>query len=85
VTPYQARFGHKALPFVRLTDGASHAEIATVLGISRARVAQLECSGLERLRRCLELIEAGVSVDAAVMACRRTSGRPRTSKRKRAK
>jgi hypothetical protein len=65
---YHARFGRSAPYLTReLADGASYAECAQALGHT----------GLARLRRCLELIESGTSVDDAIAACRGRVGRPR--------
>lgn len=75
---YRERFG-RTTPYLtrELADGASYAECAQVLGVSVARVGQLEHTGLARLRRCLDLIESGTSVDDAIAACRGRAGRPR--------
>ena len=53
-----------------LEPEASQDEIAIALGVSRARVAQIEVRALDRLRRCFALIEGGVKVDVAVDMCR---------------
>jgi hypothetical protein len=75
---YHERFG-RSTPYLtrELADGASYAECAQALGVSVARVGQLEHTGLARLRRCLELIETGTSVDDAIAVCRGRVGRPR--------
>lgn len=44
--------------------------IAQALGMSRARVSQIERSGLDRLRRCFNMIENGFPVDVAVQSCK---------------
>lgn len=51
--------------------------VAKRMGISVARVGQLEESGLARLRQCFALIDQGVAVDRAIAACKGTNGRPR--------
>jgi hypothetical protein len=55
--------------------GATHKEIAKELGVTVARVGQIEASALRRLRRCLGLIELGVEMDDAIRYCRSTNGR----------
>ncbi len=78
-TAYRRRYGHKRIPFLTrgLAEGASYDEVAAALGISVARVGQIESTGLERMRRCFELIDSGVPVDVAVEVCRGRVGRPR--------
>lgn len=55
----------------------TYAEVAEALGMTVARVGQLERAALLRMRRCLDLIEGGLDVDAAIIACRGKPGRPR--------
>jgi hypothetical protein len=76
---YRHRYGPKRDPFLTRTLDveASYDEVAAAMGISVARVGQLECTGLQRLRRCFEMIAAGVPIDTAVEACRGRIGRPR--------
>lgn len=45
-------------------------EIAAALGMSRARVSQIERSGLERLERCKRMIDRGFPIDVAVQSCK---------------
>lgn len=74
-----ARSDASLIPYVRWTqgDGPSLDQCATALGMSTARAGQLERTGLARLRRCFQLIEEGMPVDAAVEQCRGRVGRPR--------
>lgn len=78
-TAHERRFGRKQGPFLTRTLDveASYDEVAAALGISVARVGQLESTGLERLRRCLEMVESGVPIDTAIEVCRGRTGRPR--------
>lgn len=75
---YQERFARK-VPFLTrsIAEGATYQEIASVLGVSVARVGQLEATAMERFRRCWEMIEAGTPVDDAIEACKGRNGRPR--------
>jgi hypothetical protein len=78
-TAHQRRFVQNRPRFLTRTLDveASYDEVAAAMGISVARVGQLEITGLERMRRCFAMIESGVPVDAAVEACRGQNGRPR--------
>lgn len=55
----------------------TYEEVASALGMSVARVGQIERSGLARLQACFELIEQGIAIDAAVEQCKGRVGRPR--------
>jgi len=62
-------------------DGATSAQIGNALGISPTRVAQIERSALDRLRRCFAMIEEGCPVDDAIEICRGGTGGPRKRER----
>lgn len=86
-TAHQRRYGPRRVPYLTryLDVERSYDEVATALGISVARVGQLESTGLQRLRRCFEMIESGVPIDTAVEACRGRIGRPRKDRARNAR
>ena len=59
----------------------TYEEVANALGMSVARVGQIERSALARLQACLELIEQGIAIDAAIERCKGRDGRPRKAER----
>jgi len=77
-TKYARRYGGTVPWIVKgLRPVVTYEEVASELGISKERVHQIERTALKRLRRCLELIGAGMPIDEAVELCRGKNGRPR--------
>jgi uncharacterized coiled-coil protein SlyX len=70
MSPYAGRQPKKTPYVTRGLAQRSYKQVAAAMGLSVARVGQLEESGLTRLRRCFEMIEAGTAVDVAIEACR---------------
>jgi hypothetical protein len=70
-SPYRKRTGVSTPYLTRQIDVEhSYEQVAQDLGISVARVGQLEFNALDRMRRCFALIDEGMPVDAAVAACK---------------
>jgi threonine dehydratase len=77
-SPYRKRTGVSTPYLTRQIDvDRSYEQVAAAMGISVARVGQLEFNALDRMRRCFALIDEGMAVDAAVELCKGKSGRPR--------
>lgn len=66
-----------ALTVERQLAERTYDEVASALGMSVARVGQIERSGMARLRECFALIESGVAIDDAIERCKGRVGRPR--------